>query len=381
MRASDRRARFVGLDAYEAAGGMVLRDLFEDDGGGWLQDVALLDRLVTEKLAAEAEKVAAEGWKWIEVAVDFRYGHANQLRRLDGAPVELTAEEQATFDALTAEYAKLESEYEGADELPDDVDARLGEIETALAAFDNRPVRYDPAEIARAGVFVSIDADGRLAVDRGYVRPRGRAVAGGTDGAGSDASDGAMRRFRPLPQSSAPSSPSAGAEAEEDEDEDDAIKPLPERLVSELTAHRTLALRDAVANNPQVAMTALLHKLCLDTFQHSRARRMPGGLGAACILPRPGDGSEGQCLGQGGRRAARSLEGRAAQGRRRALGLAHRRSTTPGALRFWRIAFRSASTLSTRRATAMAARASRCMASSSALPKRTGSRARSASTW
>jgi ParB family chromosome partitioning protein len=67
VRASDRRARFVGLDAYEAAGGVVLRDLFEDDGGGWLQDVALLDRLATEKLAAEAEKIAAEGWKWIEV--------------------------------------------------------------------------------------------------------------------------------------------------------------------------------------------------------------------------------------------------------------------------------------------------------------------------
>ena len=67
VRASDRRARFVGLDVYDAAGGMVLRDLFEDDGGGWLQDVALLDRLATEKLATEAEKIAAEGWKWIEV--------------------------------------------------------------------------------------------------------------------------------------------------------------------------------------------------------------------------------------------------------------------------------------------------------------------------
>ena len=73
VRASDRGARFVGLDAYEAAGGMVLRDLFEEDGGGWLQDVVLLDRLATEKLAAEAEKIAAEGWRWIEVAVDFRY--------------------------------------------------------------------------------------------------------------------------------------------------------------------------------------------------------------------------------------------------------------------------------------------------------------------
>ena len=29
-------------------------DLFEHDDGGWLQDVVLLDRLVTEKLKAEA---------------------------------------------------------------------------------------------------------------------------------------------------------------------------------------------------------------------------------------------------------------------------------------------------------------------------------------
>ena len=57
-----------------------------------------------------------------------------------------------------------------------------------------------------------------------------------------------------------------GEAAEPEEDEDDAIKPLPDRLVIELTAHRTLALRDAVANNPHVAMTALLHKLVVDTF-------------------------------------------------------------------------------------------------------------------
>lgn len=61
VRASDRRARFVSIEGYEAAGGVVLRDLFEEDGGGWIQDVALLDRLATEKLATEAEKIAAEG--------------------------------------------------------------------------------------------------------------------------------------------------------------------------------------------------------------------------------------------------------------------------------------------------------------------------------
>ncbi|CAO3356303.1 putative plasmid stabilization protein [Azospirillum palustre] len=43
VRASDKRALFVGLEAYEAAGGVVMRDLFQHDDGGWLQDPALLD--------------------------------------------------------------------------------------------------------------------------------------------------------------------------------------------------------------------------------------------------------------------------------------------------------------------------------------------------
>jgi ParB family chromosome partitioning protein len=270
VRASDRRVRFVGLESYEAAGGVALRDLFEEDNGGWLEDVALLDRLATEKLATEAQKIAAEGWKWIEVAVDFRYGHTSHLRQLDGATVELTPEEQATFDALTAEYAKLEGEYEGADELSDEVHARLGEIETALAAFENRPVRYDSAEIARAGVFVSIDADGRLAVERGYVRPEDEpsmpvgderpAEADTRESSWTSPADSDVQRTVIT---------IGGGEPDDDDDGNDAVKSLPERLVRELTAHRTLALRDAVANNPQVALTALLHKLCLDTFQHS----------------------------------------------------------------------------------------------------------------
>ena len=53
------------------------QDECDGDDGGWLQDVALLDRLVTEKLKAEAETIAAEGWKWISVAVDFSYGRWN----------------------------------------------------------------------------------------------------------------------------------------------------------------------------------------------------------------------------------------------------------------------------------------------------------------
>ena len=56
VRASDKRAQFVGLDNYVEAGGEILRDLFQQDDGGWLQDASLLDVMVTEKLAEEAER-------------------------------------------------------------------------------------------------------------------------------------------------------------------------------------------------------------------------------------------------------------------------------------------------------------------------------------
>jgi ParB family chromosome partitioning protein len=171
VRASDRRAQFIGLEAYERAGGAVMRDLFAHDDGGWLQDVPLLDRLVTEKLKAHAEGIAPEGWKWIAVAVDFPHGHTNGLQELNGEPADLTEEEQGTLDALNTEYAKIEADYQDADELPDEIDRRLGEIETARFAFEARSPIYDPADIARAGVFISIDAEGAMSIDRGYVRP------------------------------------------------------------------------------------------------------------------------------------------------------------------------------------------------------------------
>ena len=68
MRASDKRARFIGIDAYEASGGDVMRDLFQQDDGGWLQNPVLLDRLVAEKLEHAAAGVRAQGWKWVEIS-------------------------------------------------------------------------------------------------------------------------------------------------------------------------------------------------------------------------------------------------------------------------------------------------------------------------
>lgn len=60
IAATDRRVQFVTLAAYEQAGGAVRRDLFTDGDDGVSSSI-LLDRLVTEKLEAEASAVRAEG--------------------------------------------------------------------------------------------------------------------------------------------------------------------------------------------------------------------------------------------------------------------------------------------------------------------------------
>ena len=65
IKATDRRVKFVGIDAYEAEGGTVTRDLFSDEA--YLASPALLDRLFTEKLeAARADLIDTQGWAWAE---------------------------------------------------------------------------------------------------------------------------------------------------------------------------------------------------------------------------------------------------------------------------------------------------------------------------
>jgi ParB family chromosome partitioning protein len=274
VRASDKRAQYAGED-YIAAGGAIMRDLFQQDDGGWLQDAGLLARVVAEKLERDADALRAEGWKWVETAIDFPYGHSYGLRRIPGSRRPLTDEEIAQVEALRTEAERLEEEAAAADEIPDDVDNRLTEIEAEINALSKRPPIYDPAESMMAGVFVSIDGSGNLRVERGYVRPEDEPAAidegdhvdltneGGEDGQGADGlADGA----EPSTVDGRVIVVHVGGEAEPEPEEEDGNKPLSDRLLTELTAYRTLALREVLGNEPGIAYLALLHALCLKLF-------------------------------------------------------------------------------------------------------------------
>lgn len=268
--ARDPRALFVGIDTYLAGGGCVVRDLFEEDRGGWLQDAALLDRLVLEKLGAEADRIRAEGWKWVEAAIDLPYGYHHGLRPIEATHTPPTEADLTEVATLEAEAEALEAAWGGADEIPDEINARVNALDERIAELAGGTWTYDPAEMAIAGVFVTIERNGEFLVDPGWVRPEDEPVVEtehheeGEGGQQDDAVDDDDRQLRLDPEVD-------GDALQSEDEEEEGLKPLPDRLLSELTAERTLALQDAIAGNPQVAFAAVLHNFALAAFYYGRS--------------------------------------------------------------------------------------------------------------
>ncbi|SEA62483.1 chromosome partitioning protein, ParB family [Nitrosospira multiformis] len=63
-------AKFVGVEAYEAAGGLIRRDLFGNEDEGYMQDAELLESLALEKLNQAVESVKEEGFAWVQVELN-----------------------------------------------------------------------------------------------------------------------------------------------------------------------------------------------------------------------------------------------------------------------------------------------------------------------
>ncbi|MEY9194744.1 ParB/RepB/Spo0J family partition protein [Bradyrhizobium ottawaense] len=234
--AGDRRGRFVGADAYVAAGGVITRDLFDDENGGYFADPALLDRLVLAKLEQEAQAVRAEGWVWVTVTPEYDFRATSTMRRVYPSEPELSTKAQRKLEKLAAEYDELEALAEN-EELTEAMQARVSQLETEMEAVKGQPV-YDTADIAAGGAFVSLGYEGGVRVERGFIRKEDEAAMAGR---GEPETDGA----------------SEGRES---------IASLPEKLVAQLTAHRTAVLREAVAQRPDIAFIAVVHAFAASTF-------------------------------------------------------------------------------------------------------------------
>jgi ParB family transcriptional regulator, chromosome partitioning protein len=241
VEASDRRAQFVGIDTYVAAGGHVMRDLFEPEHQGYLTDPVLLDRLATEKLEREAEAVRTEGWKWLEIMPDLDYDQLRRMRRVYPERLPLSDEQQAEIDRLTQDYDALVAEH--GDDPSETVATELERLSAQIDALSERALRWSPEEIDRAGAVIGIGHAGRLSVERGLVRREDEVIA-----APSATSDPVER------------------DAERSSEPAEKVQMLPEGLTENLTAHRTAALRAVLGGNADVALCAVVHALALPVF-------------------------------------------------------------------------------------------------------------------
>ncbi|MCP4619537.1 MAG: hypothetical protein GY844_24235, partial [Bradyrhizobium sp.] len=159
---TDRRALFVGMDAYTAAGGRMNRDLFSDTTA--LHDGDLLARLFTEKMNEAAAKIG-EVWKWVEAMPDsyVPYGTAEKLDRIYPVPGVLSEEQSERYDEL-AELAE-------GDVLDEAGQAEFADLTNIVEGG------FTDAQRAVAGVFIYVRNDGTLGETAAWVRPEDRAEA------------------------------------------------------------------------------------------------------------------------------------------------------------------------------------------------------------
>jgi ParB family chromosome partitioning protein len=247
VEGSDRRARFVGTEAYELAGGEVRRDLFNEDAS-YFADSQLLDRLVSEKLTSIADKLRDEGWSFVEIQPELDYEALARFGRVSPQRVELSDKDAKRLRKLSESYDKLISEI--GDDPSEEQSAALDRMSAELEVFSRKQEHWTKKKLSESGVILSLTSVGTLQVTRGLVR----------------AQNGRPRAKQPKP-ADAPS-----------RDQADAPE-FSEALLRELTAHRTAGLRETLAGQPELALTALVHALALKTFFASP--------GDACLDIRP----------------------------------------------------------------------------------------------
>ena len=200
---------FVGLEAYEAAGGTITRDLFGETG--YADDPVLLDELVSAKLESIRAGFQAEGWKIVEVSAEAPHDIYSR-GYLRPETCEPTNEEAAELAGLDAQIEALEAE-------------GREDSEEAAALFDQRDAitegfeAFTDAQKANGGVCAYIGYKGDLVLRHWTVY---------------------VERLTAKVEESGPYAAS---------------------MIERLTAIRTMALQHEVAAQPALALDILLDSL------------------------------------------------------------------------------------------------------------------------
>ena len=265
--------RFVGPEAYTEAGGKLHEDLFADGPESLTyQDADLVTDLAQKKLDALAAAAAADGWKWTEakLRLDWQTGDHYRTHKVTGTLPEPTDAEKAEIDAIHARMTELsegveageigeesptETEgYETVEEEWNALDARMN----ALDADREARATYTDEDKARSGVCFTLDGDGTVLAYRGALAPEDVKAE-------RKAEQKAAQRAQQAEQAAQAANGAGKAEAQPT-----GPKPLSDALRTDLREIRGACIRNALQENPRLAMDVLAFTLARKgRFGHS----------------------------------------------------------------------------------------------------------------
>lgn len=246
----DPCAKFVGIHAYEAAGGTVRRDLFSDDESGYLSDSVLLRELVLRKLEAEAQAHRDAGWAWVETRLSFDHSEFSRYGRLTAPEIAPSPEVAAQLENLQDELNTVQQEYDDNEDedRTDPMLEKMEALELRIADLEDQFITaWTPEQRAAAGVVLFVDHEGKLGAREGLVEPKARPAT--EDGEPMKLTDQYGR------------------------EKTSKAKPVhSDKLTRHLTAHRTVAVQSVLTTRPDVALAVLTAKLAIDVFQNDYNR-------------------------------------------------------------------------------------------------------------
>jgi ParB family chromosome partitioning protein len=255
VKVDDDRVKLVGLDAYLKAGGSVRTDLFSEDGKGeLLTDVGLLEMLLADKLEATAEQLRSEGWAWVEILQSFGYEERQKIRgypttylpETDKQASERQALEQQISDKENAVQAlwDKDEEDEGDEAAIETLQNETEALEAKVEALRESRVDLNGVDMLIAGAVVFV-VGSEIVVHKPMIR---------------------IEDMRKLEKSS-PSDTSGAAPASSSRSEvEQQAEGMSDRLITNLTAHRTAAVQASLISNQSVALASLAAHMARTTL-------------------------------------------------------------------------------------------------------------------
>lgn len=245
VEADDERVKLIGLDRYKASGGTVRSDLFSERV--YLEDAGLVNLIVTEVLGEAEARMRAEGWAWVEVFESMGWSERAKFSHPPKKYLPETDEQTAERVRLQDELEALEDRYQTiaqeADEEDEEAAAKLEAIDKQTAAHHASLNELESARLDTSGydkgtlgAVVTIES-GKVKIMRGMMTAKD---------AGAE-----ERKQRAVMRGQDPAAVAAPSNATE----------YSEKLMLDLTSHRTAAMQAALTRGVPVALAVLADTL------------------------------------------------------------------------------------------------------------------------